>query len=129
MNKIPCHECGCPHTSIKRHIEWTGLKFFLAERKCDNCGNEWMALEPMKNLDEAEPFVGKNIRASKYVADTTHEEREIDEEPFKATEETHDLIFKQIDEIKDLKIVINNTNKKVKELLTIIDKKVLKKDG
>ena len=66
MNKIPCHDCGCPHTTIKRHIEWAGLKFFLAERKCDNCGNEWMALEPLKNLEE-------ESHASKYVADTTHE--------------------------------------------------------
>ena len=124
---IPCHDCGCPHTTIKRHIEWSGLKFFLAERKCDNCGNEWMALEPLKNLEEPEHHA-----SSKYVANTTHEEREFDEETFKDkfthTEETHDLIFKLIDEIKDLKIVINNTNKKVKELLTIIDKKVLKND-
>ena len=78
-----------------------------------------------QNLEEPE-------HASKYVANTTHEEREFDEETFKDkfthTEETHDLIFKLIDEIKDLKIVINNTNKKVKELLAIIDKKVLKND-
>ena len=62
---------------------------------------------------------------------TTHEEREIDVQTFdpaRPTEETSDLIFKLIDEIKDLKIVINNTNKKVKELLAIIDKKVLKND-
>ena len=117
MNKIPCHDCGCPHTTIKRHIEWAGLKFFLAERRCDNCGNEWMALEPLKNLEED--------HATKYVADTTHEEREIDEQAFKTTEETHDLIIRLIDEIRGLKIVINNTNKKVKELLLIIDKKVL----
>ena len=124
MNKIPCHDCGCPHTTIKRHIEWAGLKFFLAERKCDACGNEWMALEPLKNLEP-------ESHASKYVANTTHEEREIDEQTFDPahpTEETSDLIFKLIDEIKDLKIVINNTNKKVKELLTIIDKKVLNND-
>ena len=136
---IPCHDCGCPHTTIKRHIEWTGLKFFLAERKCDNCGNSWMALEPLKNLEsdtEEMPYKqGKHPReayeSSKYVENTTMEERGIDEHTFKPsqnfvhTEETHDLIFKLIDEIKDLKIVINNTNKKVKELLTIIDKKVL----
>ena len=83
-----------------------------------------MALEPLNNLEEPE-------HASKYVANTTHEEREIDEQTFDPahpTEETSDLIFKLIDEIKDLKIVINNTNKKVKELLAIIDKKVLKND-
>jgi len=124
MNKTPCHDCGCPHTTIKRHIEWAGLKFFLAERSCDNCGNSWMALEPLKNLE-------KEDRASKYMENTTHEEREIDVQTFdpaRPTEETSDLIFKLIDEIKDLKIVINNTNKKVKELLAIIDKKVLKND-
>ena len=119
---IPCHDCGCPHTSIKRHIEWAGLKFFLAERSCDNCGNSWMALEPMKNLETK----------SKYMVNTTQEEREIDEQTFDPahpTEETRDLIFKLIGEIKDLKITITNTNKKVKELLVIIDEKVLKKDG
>ena len=135
MNKIPCHDCGCPHTTIKRHIEWAGLKFFLAERKCDNCGNEWMALEPLKNLESDDTRVyAKNPlehsqNSTKYMENTTHEERDFDEQTFRPTEETHDLIFKLIDEIKDLKIVINNTNKKVKELLTIISEKVLKEDG
>jgi len=115
---IPCHDCGCPHTSIKRHIEWAGLKFFLAERSCDNCGNSWMALEPLKNLE-----------TTKYTENTTKEERDYDEDTFKQpTPETHDLLFKLIGEIKDLKITIINTNKKVKELLEIIDKKVLKND-
>jgi len=121
MNKIPCHDCGCPHTTIKRHIEWAGLKFFLAERSCDNCGNSWMALEPLKNLESG----------TKYTENTTHEERELDVQTFdpaRPTEETRDLIFKLIGEIKDLKITIINTNKKVKELLAIIDKKVLKND-
>ena len=138
---IPCHDCGCPHTTIKRHIKWSGLKFFLAERKCDNCGNEWMALEPLKNLDTETHKQGKhprepmstNYEPDNYMEHTTKEERDYDEETFKpstvATTETHDLLFKLIGEIKDLKITITNTNKKVKELLTIIDKKVLKKDG
>ena len=53
---IPCHDCGCPHTTIKRHVEWAGLKFFLAERSCDNCGNTWMSLEPLGNLQKNSYF-------------------------------------------------------------------------
>ena len=50
--ETPCGDCGCPYTSINRHLEWEWQKFFLAERKCDNCGNEWMALEPLSNLGQ-----------------------------------------------------------------------------
>ena len=49
-----CRDCGYPHTSIKRHVEFPGLVFFLAERQCKNCGNEWLALEPLSNLDPSE---------------------------------------------------------------------------
>ena len=120
---IHCTDCGCPHTTIKNHVQWTHIKFFLAERSCDNCGNTWMSLEPLGNLQK-----------NSYFKNTTKEERQVDEEVFEKPEDIQqhsvsvngkpatDLLVVLVDEIKDLKIIINNTNKKVKELTSLIEK-------
>ena len=126
---IQCNDCGCPHTTIKRHVQWDGLKFFLAERSCDNCANTWMSLEPLGNLQE-----------KSYYKNTTREERQADEEVFQKPEDIQhsvsvngkpatDLLVVLVDEIKDLKIIINNTNKKVKELTSLIKKFEIKNDN
>ena len=128
---IQCNDCGCPHTTIKRHVQWNGLKFFLAERTCDNCANTWMSLEPVSNLQQQQ---------GKYFKDTNQEERELDAEAFEKPEDiqdhtvsvnkqSSDLLVILVDEIKDLKIIINNTNKKVKELTSLIKKFEIKNDN
>lgn len=121
MKKIQCTDCGCPHTAIRNHVEWSQIKFFLAERVCENCGNTWMSLEPISNL-------------TPYNKNTTSEERQLDEEVFEKPEDMQhsisvngkpatDLLVVLVDEIKDLKIIINNTNKKVKELTALLEGK------
>jgi len=121
---MKCSECGCPHTTITNHVQWNHIKFFLSERSCDNCGNTWIALEPISRLND-----------TSYAKHTNPKEREVDRVVFEKINESEDshptqtvsksaseLLVILVDEIKDLKITINNTNKKVKELTSIIEK-------